>query len=96
MLLTTGAIQTFSKTAFGRARPSTEVGAYKFNPFTSRFYSGAHWLTDITFGGVLAWYAAETAYNQLEKNKFKHARGTPQTSLHIAPPLDGFLATLKF
>ncbi len=141
VLLTTGAIQTFSKTAFGRARPGTEVGAYKFDPFTanigyhsfpsghtsvafaisltvakftksipikvifyslagatavSRFYSGAHWLTDITFGGVLAWYAAETAYNRLETNKFKKARGNPRTSLNIAPSLRGFSATLKF
>lgn len=46
--VTTGVIQTFSKTLFGRARPSTNVGVYFLKPFSGQAeYS--RFLLDIPF-----------------------------------------------
>lgn len=41
-----------------------------------RLYSDAHWISDIAFGAVIAWYASEAAIKGLELNKFRRVQRT--------------------
>jgi membrane-associated phospholipid phosphatase len=36
-----------------------------------RLYSDAHWISDIAFGGVLAWYCSEAVIKRLEANRLR-------------------------
>lgn len=40
----------------------------------SRMYSDQHWLSDIAFGGIMAWFCADTAISRFQANHFKKAR----------------------
>ncbi len=141
VLLTAGGIQSFLKTAVGRARPGTEVGAYTFKPFDktaayhsfpsghtavawaismtvakytksvpvkilfyslagttviARLYTGAHWLSDVTFGGALTWFCSDVAFDRLIKNKFKPKKEGSLTSWTIVPTPRGFSMGVRF
>jgi membrane-associated phospholipid phosphatase len=37
----------------------------------SRMYSDSHWVSDIAFGGMLAWFCADTAMSRMRVNRFK-------------------------
>lgn len=36
-----------------------------------RLYSDAHWISDIAFGGVLAWYCSEAVIERMTENQFR-------------------------
>jgi membrane-associated phospholipid phosphatase len=36
-----------------------------------RLYSDAHWISDIAFGGALAWYCSEAVIKRIEENRFR-------------------------
>lgn len=40
----------------------------------SRMYSDAHWISDIAFGGMLAWFCADTAMSRIQMNRFRSVR----------------------
>ena len=40
----------------------------------SRMYSDQHWVSDIGFGGMLAWFFADTALSRLNTNRFRTVR----------------------
>ncbi|MBT1702216.1 phosphatase PAP2 family protein [Fulvivirgaceae bacterium PWU20] len=138
-LLTSGLLQTFLKDAVGRARPGTDVGAYRFKPFSqdvgyhsfpsghmsvafgislvmakrityipvkiffyslaastaiSRLYSDAHWISDIAFGGAIAWFCGETALRRLSVNTSRPRRNN-SVSWHVTPYPGGLSLTCK-
>jgi membrane-associated phospholipid phosphatase len=37
-----------------------------------RLYSDVHWVSDVAFGGVLAWYCSEAALKRLQQNRFRN------------------------
>lgn len=39
-----------------------------------RMYKDAHWVSDVAFGGMLAWFCADTAVSRLQRNRFKSVR----------------------
>lgn len=138
-LLTSGLLQTFMKDAVGRARPGTEVGPYRFKPFSqdvgyhsfpsghmsvafgislvmarrihyipvkiffyslaastaiSRLYSDAHWISDIAFGGALAWFCGETVLKRLSVNR-NRARRNNRLSWQVTPYPGGLSLVCK-
>ena len=40
----------------------------------SRMYADAHWLSDVAFGGALAWFCADTAIERIQANRFRMVR----------------------
>lgn len=40
----------------------------------SRMYSDSHWVSDIAFGGMLAWFCADTAIERIQTNRFRGVR----------------------
>ena len=36
-----------------------------------RLYSDAHWISDVAFGGVIAWFCSEAAIDRLRVNKYR-------------------------
>lgn len=40
----------------------------------SRMYSDNHWASDIAFGGMLAWFCADTAISRMQVNRLRSAR----------------------
>jgi membrane-associated phospholipid phosphatase len=38
-----------------------------------RLYSDAHWVTDVAFGGTLAWFCSDVVMKRLTQNKYRHA-----------------------
>ena len=40
----------------------------------SRLYSDSHWVSDIGFGGMLAWFCADTAMSRMQVNRFRAVR----------------------
>lgn len=51
----------------------------------SRMYSDAHWLSDIAFGGMLAWFCADTAMSRLQRNRFRSVRVKDQLVWKVYP-----------
>ncbi|MGC1242008.1 MAG: phosphatase PAP2 family protein [Chryseosolibacter sp.] len=39
-----------------------------------RMYSDSHWISDVGFGGMLAWFCADTAIKRLQVNRFRTVR----------------------
>jgi membrane-associated phospholipid phosphatase len=37
----------------------------------SRMYSDSHWVSDVGFGGMLAWFCADTALKRIQSNRFR-------------------------
>jgi membrane-associated phospholipid phosphatase len=37
-----------------------------------RLYSDAHWVTDVAFGGTLAWFCSDVVMKRLTANKYRH------------------------
>jgi membrane-associated phospholipid phosphatase len=64
--------------AFVMAKRSTSVPVktlfYSLAASTAvcRLYSDAHWISDIAFGGILAWYCSEAAVSRLEANRLRN------------------------
>ena len=60
----------------------------------SRMYSDSHWLSDMAFGGVLAWFCADTAMTRIQSNRFRKVRSRDTTLVWKVYPYPGGL-TLK-
>ncbi|MEO5600419.1 MAG: phosphatase PAP2 family protein [Cyclobacteriaceae bacterium] len=54
-----------------------------------RLYSDVHWVSDVAFGGVLAWYCSEVALKRLQQNRFKNPH---QKSIWSVTPYPGGLS----
>ena len=39
-----------------------------------RMYADQHWASDVAFGGMLAWFCADTALSRLQANRFRTVR----------------------
>ena len=37
----------------------------------SRLYADAHWISDVAFGGAIAWFCADAAVRRIEANRFR-------------------------
>ena len=63
----------------------------------SRMYSDAHWFSDIAFGGMLAWFCADTAMDRIQKNRFRIARTKDRLAWKVYPYPGGvrFMATIR-
>lgn len=51
----------------------------------SRMYSDEHWASDIAFGGMLAWFCADTAMSRLQRNRFKNLRPKDRVVWRVNP-----------
>ena len=51
----------------------------------SRMYSDAHWLSDIAFGGTMAWFFADTAISRIEANRFRKVHKQDRLSWSVYP-----------
>lgn len=47
----------------------------------SRMYSDAHWVSDVAFGGMLAWFFADTAMERIQVNRFRKIKRGLRRSL---------------
>ena len=63
----------------------------------SRMYTDAHWLSDIAFGGMLAWFCADTAVSRFQRNKFRTVRVKDRLVWKVYPYPGGvsFIATVQ-
>lgn len=50
-----------------------------------RLYSDAHWISDIAFGGIIAWYCSEAAISRLQANRMKDPRKNTKWKLTPYP-----------
>jgi len=48
-----------------------------------RLYSDAHWISDVAFGAMIAWYCSEAAIDRLAVNRFRKIRRN--TELKVTP-----------
>ena len=39
-----------------------------------RLYSDAHWISDVAFGGTIAWFCSDVALKRLTENRFRQVR----------------------
>lgn len=51
----------------------------------SRMYSDSHWISDIAFGGVLAWFCADTAIHRLHATRVKRPFTHYKTTWKVFP-----------
>ena len=51
----------------------------------SRMYTDAHWFSDIAFGGMIAWFCADTAIERFQKNRFRSVRARNQLVWKVYP-----------
>jgi membrane-associated phospholipid phosphatase len=60
-----------------------------------RLYSDAHWISDIAFGGVIAWYCSEAAIDRLNVNRYRRPRKNTKWNLTPYPGGLTLRATFK-
>lgn len=62
----------------------------------ARMYADAHWLSDVAFGGMMAWFCADTAMTRIQSNRFRksHDRDVLVWKVYPYPGGVTFLATL--
>lgn len=53
-----------------------------------RLYSDAHWISDVAFGGTVAWLCADVALKRLAENKYRYV-GDKQFQCKIYPQISG-------
>jgi membrane-associated phospholipid phosphatase len=51
----------------------------------SRLYADAHWVSDLAFGGAIAWFCADVAMKRLEANKFRILTRPSDFSVKLYP-----------
>ena len=63
----------------------------------SRLYSDDHWFSDIAFGGMLAWFCADTAIDRIQKNRFRTVRAKNRLVWKVYPYPGGvsFMASVR-
>lgn len=85
--------------SFVMAKQSEALGAklffYSLGGATAicRLYSNAHWISDVAFGGVLAWYVSESVIEKLNENRFRKHR---KTNYKVAPYPGGITIKATF
>lgn len=85
--------------SFVMAKRSDALGAkiffYSLGGATAicRLYSNAHWISDITFGSVLAWYVSDSVIKRLNENRLKIPR---KTNYRVAPYPGGITIRATF
>jgi membrane-associated phospholipid phosphatase len=42
-----------------------------------RLYSDAHWISDVAFGGTIAWFCSDVALKRISENRFRPAGSKP-------------------
>jgi membrane-associated phospholipid phosphatase len=55
----------------------------------SRMYSDSHWVSDIAFGGMIAWFCADAAVARLQANRYKKTRGSRDVLVWKVYPYPG-------
>jgi membrane-associated phospholipid phosphatase len=60
-----------------------------------RLYSDAHWISDIAFGSIIAWYCSEAAIQRLQTNRMKDPRKNTKWNLTPYPGGLTLRATFK-
>lgn len=61
-----------------------------------RMYSDAHWVSDVAFGGIIAWYCSEAAIKRLEANRYKRPNKNKNTQWQLSPFPGGVTLRGKF
>ena len=51
----------------------------------SRLYADAHWISDIAFGGTIAWFCADAAIQRLTENKWRRTTRDHVLSMKLYP-----------
>jgi membrane-associated phospholipid phosphatase len=51
----------------------------------SRLYADAHWVSDLAFGGAIAWFCADVALKRLQTNKFRVLTRPSDLSVKLYP-----------
>jgi membrane-associated phospholipid phosphatase len=59
-----------------------------------RLYADAHWISDVAFGAVLAWFCSEAALKRLALNKFR--KPNKKTQWNLTPYPGGVTLRAKF
>jgi membrane-associated phospholipid phosphatase len=62
---------------------------------TCRLYSDAHWISDIAFGGTIAWFCSDIALKRLTENKFR-AVNTKRFQWKVYPYPSGMTVRATF
>lgn len=59
-----------------------------------RLYSDAHWISDVAFGGIIAWFCSEAAIDRLNSNRYR----TPNRKMkwNLSPYPGGITLIGKF
>jgi membrane-associated phospholipid phosphatase len=60
-----------------------------------RLYSDAHWISDIAFGSIIAWYCSEAAIDRLKINRYRRPGKNTQWNLTPYPGGVTLRATFK-
>lgn len=55
----------------------------------SRMYSDSHWISDVGFGGMLAWFCADTAIERLQLNRMRPLQKRDNTFVWKVYPYPG-------
>lgn len=59
----------------------------------NRLYSNAHWLSDVYFGGTIAWFSTRGSIKHLSTNRFKALRNT---HISLRPNIGGMTLRITF
>jgi membrane-associated phospholipid phosphatase len=51
----------------------------------SRMYSDSHWISDVGFGGMLAWFCADVAISRMQVNRFRTVRAKDKLVWNVFP-----------
>lgn len=51
----------------------------------SRMYSDAHWISDIGFGGMLAWFFTDTVISRMQTNRFRTVKAKERLVWKVYP-----------
>jgi membrane-associated phospholipid phosphatase len=60
-----------------------------------RLYSDAHWISDVAFGGTIAWFCSDVAIKRLTENRFRQV-GTRKFQWKIYPYPSGLTVKATF
>jgi membrane-associated phospholipid phosphatase len=60
-----------------------------------RLYSDAHWISDVAFGGTIAWFCSDVALKRISENRFRQV-GTRKFQWKIYPYPSGLTVKATF
>jgi membrane-associated phospholipid phosphatase len=62
----------------------------------SRIYADAHWVSDLAFGGAIAWFCADAAIKRIQSNRFRYITRPAKVNVKIFPYPGGLSVCAKF